>query len=108
MKAKITDRTKAILPVHVYGTASQIEAICRIADEQNIAVLEDNAEALGAEYNGQKLGSFGKVATLSFCQNKIVATGDGGTVITDDDELAHQIKLYRSHRRATANYFDSA
>ena len=108
VKAKITDRTKAILPVHVYGTASQIEAICRIADEHNIAVLEDNAEALGAEYNGQKLGSFGKAATLSFCQNKIVATGDGGAVVTDDDELAQQIKLYRSHGRATANYFDSA
>ena len=69
---------------------------------------ESVAEVLGAEFGGQKLGSFGDAAALSFCQNKIVPAGEGGAVITDDEELAKEVKLYRSHGRASSDYFGSS
>ncbi|MDF9745856.1 DegT/DnrJ/EryC1/StrS family aminotransferase [Natrinema salsiterrestre] len=108
VRTQITDDTAAILPVHCYGTSCQIDELCEIADEHDLSLVEDAAEALGAEFRGQKLGTFGDVAALSFCQNKIVATGEGGAVITDDDDLARRVRLYRSHGRTSENYFDSS
>lgn len=106
LKSKINDDTAAIVPVHCYGAGCRIEELVSIADEYGIPVVEDAAEALGAEYNGGMLGTFGDAATLSFCQNKIVPTGEGGAIVTDDDDLAKTVELYRSHGRASSDYFE--
>jgi perosamine synthetase len=105
---KITSDTEAILPVHVYGSVCQIEAICDIAADHNITVVEDAAEAQGAERDGSMAGTVGDAGALSFCQNKIVPTGEGGMVVTDDDDIARGASLYRSHGRATEDYFESS
>ena len=105
---KITPDTAAILPVHVYGSVCQIETICEIADDHGIAVIEDAAEAQGAERDGVMAGTVGDAGALSFCQNKIVPTGEGGMVVTDDDDIARSVSLYRSHGRATEDYFESS
>lgn len=108
VESKITESTAAILPVHPYGTGCRITELRKLADKHGVPLVEDAAEVLGAEYAGQKLGTWGDVGVLSFCQNKIVATGEGGAVITDDDEIAQKVKLYRSHGRASNNYFQDA
>jgi dTDP-4-amino-4,6-dideoxygalactose transaminase len=107
VKSKVTESTAGILPVHCYGTSCQIQQLSDIADEYDVHLIEDAAEVLGAKYRGRKLGTFGDVSALSFCQNKITPTGEGGAVITDDDGIAREIELYRSHGRATDDYFDS-
>ena len=106
--SKITDSTAAILPVHPYGASCKIEELVEIADDHGLYLVEDAAEVLGAEYDGQNLGTFGDAAALSFCQNKIVPTGEGGAVITDDDEIAKKVDLYRSHGRDSSDYFQSS
>lgn len=108
VKTRITENTAGILPVHCYGTSCRIHELCEIASENGIHLIEDAAEVLGAEYDGKKLGTFGNVAALSFCQNKIVSTGEGGAVVTNNDDLAERIRLYRSHGRASKNYFESS
>jgi perosamine synthetase len=105
---RITDDTTAILPVHCYGAPCKIHDLLRVADEYDIALLEDAAEVFGARADGDLLGTIGDAAALSFCQNKIFSTGEGGAVVTDDEEIAHRVKLYRSHGRTTDDYFDSA
>ncbi|MBO4249535.1 DegT/DnrJ/EryC1/StrS family aminotransferase [Halomicrobium sp. IBSBa] len=104
----LTDRTKAILPVHVYGSVCRIDELRTIADEHELTLVEDAAEALGAHRDGVYAGTVGDAAALSFCQNKIVATGEGGAVVTDDDDIAARVKLFRSHGRTSTDYFDSA
>ncbi|MFC6752611.1 DegT/DnrJ/EryC1/StrS family aminotransferase [Halorubrum tibetense] len=104
----LTESTAAIIPVHPYGTSCRIDELVDLAAEHDTPLIEDAAEVLGAEFDGQKLGSFGDAAALSFCQNKIVPTGEGGAVVTNDDELAEQVKLYRSHGRASSDYFESS
>ena len=108
VEKQITDSTAAILPVHPYGTGCRIKELVAIAERHDIPLVEDAAEVLGAEYEGQKLGTFGDIAALSFCQNKIVATGEGGAVVTNNDELAEKVELYRSHGRASSDYFQSS
>lgn len=108
VEANITENTAAILPVHCYGSGCQITELQAIAEEYGLHLVEDAAEVLGAEYDDQKLGTFGTCGVLSFCQNKIIATGEGGAVVTDDDELAERIRLYRSHGRVSSDYFQSA
>jgi perosamine synthetase len=105
---RITDDTAAILPVHCYGAPCRIHELAAVASDHDVALLEDAAEGFGAEADGQMLGTIGDAATLSFCQNKIVPTGEGGAVVTDDEGIARRVKLYRSHGRATEDYFDSA
>ncbi|MFC7174348.1 DegT/DnrJ/EryC1/StrS family aminotransferase [Haloplanus litoreus] len=105
---RITPNTAAILPVHVYGSVCQIEAICEIAADHDVTVIEDAAEAQGAERDGSMAGTVGDVGALSFCQNKIVPAGEGGMVVTDDDDIARSASLYRSHGRATEDYFESS
>ncbi|WP_137286118.1 DegT/DnrJ/EryC1/StrS family aminotransferase [Halorussus salinisoli] len=104
----LSPSTAAVLPVHPYGAACKIHRIVDVAREHDVAVVEDAAEALGADADGRMVGTFGDSAALSFCQNKIVATGEGGAVVTDDDEVAEKIRLYRSHGRVSEGYFDSA
>lgn len=98
IKAMITPRTKAIIPVHLYGHPAEMGPILEIAREHNLKVIEDNAQAFGAEYNGQKTGSFGEVGCLSFFPTKnLGAFGDGGGVVTNDDALADRMRMLRTH-----------
>ncbi|QLH81202.1 DegT/DnrJ/EryC1/StrS family aminotransferase [Halosimplex pelagicum] len=105
---QVTSETEAVLPVHVYGSVCDIEAIYELATDHNLMMIEDAAEAQGAERDGMRAGTVGDAGALSFCQNKIVPTGEGGMVVTDDDEIARGVSLYRSHGRASEDYFESS
>lgn len=94
----ITKKTKAIMPVHLYGQACEMDAIMKIASEHNLYVVEDNAQSQGALYNGKLAGSFGNVNATSFYPAKnIGALGDAGAVTTDSEELATTIKGLRNY-----------
>jgi perosamine synthetase len=95
--AVVTERTKAIIPVHLYGHPCDMPAICRIAARHRLAVIEDAAEAHGAEIDGRRVGSFGTMACFSFYGNKILTTGEGGMIVTSDPTLAAQMKQSRDH-----------
>lgn len=88
VEAKITAQTKAILPVHLYGQVANMDAINSIARRHKLFVVEDAAEAHGAEFHGERVGSLGDVAAFSFYGNKIISSGEGGMVVTDSDEIA--------------------
>jgi len=91
-------RTKAIMPVHLYGNVCDMDAIHTFAAKHNLYVIEDNAEAFGGEYKGRKTGALGHIAGCSFCQNKIFTTGgEGGMVTTDDENLAWEARSFRDH-----------
>lgn len=94
----VTDRTKAIMPVHLYGNVCDMDKITAFAKKHNLFVIEDNAEAFGGFYKGKKTGTLSDVAGCSFCQNKTFTTGgEGGMVTTDDEELAWQARSFRDH-----------
>lgn len=98
IKAAITSRTKAIIPVHLYGHPAEMNPILEIAREHNLKVIEDNAQGFGAEYLGQKTGSFGDIACLSFFPTKnLGAFGDAGMVLTNDPALAERMRMLRTH-----------
>lgn len=95
---KITERTKAVMPVHLYGQCADMDAILKTAKTHNLAVIEDGAQAIGASQNGVKVGGFGNCAGLSFFPSKnLGGLGDGGMVITNDDKLAVKIREIRNH-----------
>ena len=96
IEAAITERTKAIVPVHFGGLACDMEAILAIAKKHNLRVIEDAAHAHGAEYKGKKLGSIGDVGSFSFQSSKNLTSGEGGIVITDDDELYAMMRSLRN------------
>ena len=93
----ITPRTKAMIAVHLYGHPCDMDAIVEIAEKHDLYVIEDAAEAHGAEYKGRKVGSFGEISCFSFYGNKIITTGEGGMCLTNDDELAEKMKILRDH-----------
>lgn len=94
----INKRTKAIIPVHLYGQPSEMNAICELAQKHGLKVLEDACQAHGATFNGTRVGTFGEAAAFSFYPGKnLGAAGDGGAVITNDANLAEQIRLLRNH-----------
>ncbi|GLH38157.1 MULTISPECIES: DegT/DnrJ/EryC1/StrS family aminotransferase [Pseudomonas] len=95
IESKITAKTKGIIPVHLYGHPAQMDVVNQIAHKHNLWVVEDAAEAHGAEVKGSKVGSMGTCATFSFFGNKIVTTGEGGMITTNDDELAAKLRLFR-------------
>lgn len=98
IRAKISSRTKAILPVHLYGTPCDLSVIRAIADEHGLYVIEDAAQAHGAEYQGQKIGSHGDVTCWSFYPTKnLGAMGDGGAITTNNEELAGRIRSLRNY-----------
>jgi len=98
IEAAITNRTKAIMPVHLYGQACEMEAIMDIANKHKLFVIEDNAQAHGASFNGKKTGSWGHINATSFYPGKnLGALGDGGAITTDSDELAHKIRVLRNY-----------
>ena len=93
--AKITARTRGIMPVHLYGHPADLDPILKLAEDHNLFVIEDAAEAVGAKYKGRTIGGHGTCATFSFFGNKIITTGEGGMVTTNDDELATRLRLFR-------------
>jgi len=98
LEAAITPRTRAILPVHLYGRAADMEPILSLAQKYGLRVVEDAAQAFGGEYRGRKLGTLGDGGCFSFFPSKnLGAFGDGGMIATDDDELAEQARMLRSH-----------
>ena len=97
LEKKITDKTKAIIPVHMLGAQARINEIKAIADKHGIPVLEDTAQAAGARLNGQHLGTFGRCGTFSFDSVKTMTTGEGGMVITNDEELWCNCSEYHDH-----------
>lgn len=105
LAARITPRTKAIIVVHTYGHPVEMDAVLAIARQHNLPVLEDAAEAHGAEYRGQLVGSLGDAATFSFYANKIITTGEGGMVTTNDARLAATARQLRDHAFSTARHF---
>ena len=95
IEAKITARTRAIIVVHLYGHPVDMGPVKQLADKHGLKIIEDAAEAHGAEYNGTRVGGIGDCATFSFFGNKIVTTGEGGMVTTNDPELNAKLRLYR-------------
>ncbi len=93
----ITSKTKAIIPVHLYGQACNMEAIMKIAKKYNLKVIEDCAEAHGAMYRDQKVGSFGDIGCFSFYGNKVIITGEGGMCVTNNLELDEKMRVLRDH-----------
>ena len=101
--AKITsamsEKTKAILPVEIFGNPAGIDKVCEIAQEHNLPVIEDSCEALGSVLNGKKVGTFGRMSTFAFYPNKQITTGEGGMILTDDENLADACISLRNQGR---------
>jgi len=98
VEAKVSSKTKAILPVHLYGHPCDMDALARIAQRHKLAIIEDCAQAIGAEHRGRKVGSFGLAGCFSFYPTKnLGAYGDAGMVVTSDARVAEQVRLLRIH-----------
>jgi perosamine synthetase len=97
IKQKITPKTKAIIPVHMYGHPADMPAINALAKEHNLIVIEDAAEAHGSSINGKRVGSWGDCATFSFYGNKNITSGEGGMITTNSDELNERLRYLRDH-----------
>lgn len=111
LERAITPRTKAIVPVHLYGHSSQMDEIMQIADKNGLHVIEDNAQAIGGIYHGRsgskKSGTIGHVGTTSFFPSKnLGGYGDGGAVFTDDDELAGKLRMIANHGQIKRYYYE--
>lgn len=104
IEAAITQRTKAILPVHAFGQPANMGAIMAIAKKHNLIVIEDACEALGAEWRGQKAGTFGDASVFAYYPNKQMTTGEGGMIVTNRDDWRD---LFRSLRNQGRDVFDS-
>jgi len=100
IEARITDRTKAILPVEVFGNPAGLDKVSEIAQKHNLPVIEDSCEALGSELNGKKAGTFGSMSVFGFYPNKQITTGEGGMILTNNDSLADMCVSLRNQGRA--------
>jgi perosamine synthetase len=96
LESLITPKTKAIIPVHIYGHPVDMDRLMKIAKKHDLVVIEDGAEAHGAEVRGKRIGSFGDMSCFSFYVNKIITTGEGGMVVTNNEALAKKLKLLRN------------
>jgi dTDP-4-amino-4,6-dideoxygalactose transaminase len=106
IEARITSKTKAILPVHLYGQPTDMEAILKIGKHHKLKIIEDCAQALGAEYHGKKVGSLAHAGCFSFFPAKnLGAYGDGGMVVTDDPQTAEIVGILRNHGSKTTYYY---
>ncbi len=105
LEAAATDRTKAVIPVHLYGQTAEMDAVNEFAKRRGLAVIEDAAQAIGAEYRGRRAGSLGTCGCLSFYPTKnLNASGDAGMVVTNDETLAEKIRVLRVHGMAPKYY----
>ncbi len=105
IKEEITDQTKAIMPVHLYGQSADMDAIMKIAKKNNLLVIEDAAQGVGVRFNGKHVGTFGEIGVFSFYGNKTITTGEGGLILTNDDNLAKEVFMYKNHGRAVKGTF---
>jgi len=101
----ITAKTKAIMPVHIYGQAADMDEMLRIKAEYGVYIIEDAAEAIGVKFNGKHVGSFGDVGCLSFYGNKTITTGEGGIVLTNDDKAAETCNMLKNYGRKQKGTF---
>jgi UDP-2-acetamido-2-deoxy-ribo-hexuluronate aminotransferase len=107
IEAKITARTKAIIPVHIWGQSSDMDAINAIAKKHNLYVIEDNAQAFGAMYRGRKTGTMSDISTTSFYPAKNLGCyGDGGMIFTSDDKLAEKLRMICNHGSKVRYYHE--
>ncbi len=97
IEAVVSERTRAIMPVHLYGHPCDMDAIMKIANLHDLYVIEDCAESLGSRYKGQMTGTFGDAACFSFFANKVITTGEGGMVLVKDEKLYNRMCLLRDH-----------
>jgi dTDP-4-amino-4,6-dideoxygalactose transaminase len=108
IREAVTKRTKAIFPVHLFGHPANMDPILEIAEENDLYVIEDACQAHGAEYKGRKVGGIGHVACFSFYPSKnMTVCGDGGSVVTNDEEIAEKIRMLRDHGRREKYIFDA-
>ena len=105
LRSKITNRSKAIIPVHAFGCAADMDPILKIADEHGLAVIEDAACAIGTTYNGRPSGSMGTLGCFSFHPRKVITTGEGGAIVTNDAALAAKIEILRNHGGVRDGYW---
>lgn len=96
IESRITEKTRAIMPVHIYGHPCDMKQIWQLAEKHNLAVIEDAAEAHGAEYKGKKCGGLGDLSCFSFYANKIITTGEGGMVLTNNKKFAEKARSLRN------------
>ena len=101
----ITKKTKAIMPVHIYGQAAKMPEICKIAKKHNVYVIEDAAQGVGVTYDGKPVGGFGEVGCLSFYADKTITTGEGGMVLTNDDKLAEKAIILLNQGRTGRGWY---
>ncbi|MCE3234064.1 MAG: WecE [Vampirovibrio sp.] len=109
LEAALTSKTKAVLPVHIFGQAANMDEITRFARQHNLAIVEDCAQAIGSEYKGKKVGGIGEVGCFSFFPSKnLGAFGDGGMCTTNDDELAERLRMLRVHGSRKRYYHEES
>ena len=104
-KKLITAKTKVIIPVHLYGQSADMEQVMNLAKEYDLKVLEDAAQGVGVKFNNKHTGTFGDIGVLSFYANKTITCGEGGIVLTNDDELAKKVYRLKNHGRDTKGTF---
>jgi perosamine synthetase len=97
VKAAITPRTKAIMPVHLYGHPADMDPLMEMAEDQDIAIIEDACQAHGSKYHGRSVGTLGDVGCFSLYPSKVITTGEGGILTTNDDSLAERLRQIRTH-----------
>lgn len=100
IESKITKKTRAILPVEVFGNPAGFDKVCKIAQKHSLPVIEDCCEALGSALNGRMVGTFGEMSVFAFYPNKQITTGEGGMILTDDDDLADMCVSLRNQGRS--------
>jgi perosamine synthetase len=103
LEAAITEKTKAIIPVHIFGQPADMDPILEIAARHNLQVIEDSAEAVGAEYKGRRVGALGKAGVFAFYPNKQMTSGEGAVIVTDDEEWADLFRSLRNQGRDKFN-----
>ena len=96
IESKVTEKTKAIMIVHIYGLPVDIDPILKICSKYNLKLIEDAAEMIGQTYNGKSCGSFGDLSTVSFYPNKHITTGEGGMILTDNEKIAEKCRELRN------------
>lgn len=104
IEERISNKTKAIIPVHLYGHPADMDAILRIAKKYDLKVVEDAAPSIGAEYKGKRTGNFGEFAGFSFQGAKLMVTGEGGMLVTNSTELYERVKHFAEHGRSSSGF----
>lgn len=97
LKAKITKKSRAVIPVHLYGHTCDMDGIAEIANKRSLEIIEDACQSLGSTYRGRQTGTFGSMGCFSMYASKVLTAGEGGAVATDDDDLADRLRMIRNH-----------